>query len=105
RRDGHPQAPARRAAGGRHAGAPGTGLRAPARPSGGAAHASAGRRGAAKGSAVSAKPTPPGMLAALWLSLVLFAGLVYGLRGYVIDDTFIHLQFANTVRDGPGLGL
>ena len=38
-----------------------------------------------------------------WLGLVLFALLVFGIRDYVIDDTFIHLQFAKHVRDGAGL--
>jgi len=48
-------------------------------------------------------PTPSGMLTALWLALLLFAVLVFGLRGYVTDDTFIHLQFAKHLRDGAGL--
>jgi hypothetical protein len=42
-------------------------------------------------------------LTALWLSLLVFAALVFGLRGYVTDDTFIHLQFAKHFRDGAGL--
>lgn len=47
--------------------------------------------------------TPAGALTALWLSLLLFAALLFGLRGYVTDDTFIHLQFAKHFRDGAGL--
>ncbi|HKA23725.1 MAG TPA: hypothetical protein VKF80_01960 [Candidatus Eisenbacteria bacterium] len=47
--------------------------------------------------------TPAGAFTALWLSLFLFAALLFGLRGYVTDDTFIHLQFAKHVRDGAGL--
>jgi hypothetical protein len=42
-------------------------------------------------------------LTALWLTLFLFAALLFGLRGYVTDDTFIHLQFAKHFRDGAGL--
>lgn len=41
--------------------------------------------------------------AGFWLGLTLFAILVFGIRDYVIDDTFIHLQFAKHVRDGAGL--
>jgi arabinofuranosyltransferase len=41
--------------------------------------------------------------AGFWLGLALFALLVFGIRDYVIDDTFIHLQFAKHVRDGAGL--
>jgi hypothetical protein len=40
---------------------------------------------------------------AFWLAVALFALLALGVRGYVIDDTFIHLQFAKHVRDGLGL--
>jgi len=47
--------------------------------------------------------TPSSMLTALWLALLLFAALVFGLHGYVTDDTFIHLQFAKHLRDGQGL--
>jgi hypothetical protein len=42
-------------------------------------------------------------VAAFWLSLALFAGLLFGIRDYVTDDTFIHLQFAKHMRDGAGL--
>jgi hypothetical protein len=38
-----------------------------------------------------------------WLAVLLFALLLIPIRGYVIDDTFIHLQFAKHVRDGHGL--
>lgn len=38
-----------------------------------------------------------------WLGALLFATLCLGIGGYVIDDTFIHLQFAKHVRDGAGL--
>jgi hypothetical protein len=37
------------------------------------------------------------------LGVALFAVLVLGVRDYVIDDTFIHLQYAKHVREGHGL--
>lgn len=46
---------------------------------------------------------PTGSTTAFWLAALLFAGLLFGLSGYVTDDTFIHLQFAKHVRDGQGL--
>jgi len=48
-------------------------------------------------------PTSPGTVAAFWLAIALFAGLLFGIRDYVTDDTFIHLQFAKHLRDGQGL--
>ncbi len=41
----------------------------------------------------------------LWTvaSLALFAGMLLVIRDYVIDDTFIHLQYAKHVRAGVGL--
>ena len=36
-------------------------------------------------------------------ALLLFLALTYGVRGYVIDDTFIHLQYAKNLKQGFGL--
>jgi hypothetical protein len=37
------------------------------------------------------------------LAVALFTVLVLGIRDYVIDDTYIHLQYAKHVREGHGL--
>lgn len=42
-------------------------------------------------------------IAATGAALVLFVTLLFAVREYVIDDTFIHLQYAKHVRQGLGL--
>jgi hypothetical protein len=37
------------------------------------------------------------------IALAIFAGLALGIRDYVIDDTYIHLQYAKHVREGYGM--
>jgi hypothetical protein len=39
----------------------------------------------------------------LALGLLLAAALMWPLRGYITDDTFIHLQYAKHLADGTGL--
>lgn len=37
------------------------------------------------------------------LALALFGAMVFAIRGYFIDDTFIHLQYAKHIRAGLGM--
>ena len=54
-------------------------------------------------SRVHAGPLTPIERGALAAGLVLAAALMWPLRGYVTDDTFIHLQYARHLADGHGL--